>query len=370
MNVALLGTLAAAAIALAPRVVPPSVTLELVAPTTRGPWRVRVTNISTVPVRIVADLRLLSLDVTPRSARTIRCVLPDDMRPADDVEHRLVVPPGRSFAASFDPRLYCFGGSRMDAIAPGSVVVAHLGFGGASRLWSRIEMRPLETDLPSSGSIAAVLDSAPIAVPDEPTVMPTTSGRVAVDPPTGAPDSLDVPRLHLEGARAFDAENPSVAEISVTLENRGPKSVIVRFRPETLAFDVEGPGGHELCVWPFPPPAPALESYTTLTPHERTTLSVLLGSYCRGQSLLRPGLLFVRPSLDTTSPNLRFVRPPLENVSTQGHDIDARAFSGIVVSTTPTLLRMRHTIRYLAPPELPEPELEPIASPALLDASH
>src|SRR3974390_2033156 len=44
----------------------PNVKLELETPTTRGPWTVRIVNAGEVPVRIVADARLLALDVVPR----------------------------------------------------------------------------------------------------------------------------------------------------------------------------------------------------------------------------------------------------------------------------------------------------------------
>ena len=365
MNLAALGAVTFTAAAQATATAPPGVNLQLVAPTTHGRWTVRVTNASPVPVRILADLRLLSLDVTPRSSRTIHCELPEEMQPDDDlVSHRLIVPPGRAYSESFDPRLFCFGGGLLDAVAPGAAVVAHLGWHGAAGARPRLEVAPVPGTSTTFAGIGR-LDSPPIAVPDEPTARQTgidggARGGLLVDSGVseegGAPDP-EAPRLRITGARAIDAESPDYVEIPVTIENRGPRSVTVRFRPETLSFDIEGPSGSEHCTWPLPPPYATVETFTTLGPRESTTMDVLLASYCRGQGMARPGLLLVRPSLDTTDATVR----------ASGHDLDARAFHGVVAAPTPTLLRLRHAARNQVSQPIEEPGLEPAKSPDLRD---
>jgi len=275
------------------------------------------------------------------------------MQPDDDlVSRRLIVPPGRAYSESFDPRLFCFGGGLLDAVAPGAAVVAHLGWGRFSGARPRLEVAPVPGTSTTFTGIAR-LDSQPIAVPDEPTERPkSVDSGVAED--GGAPDP-EAPRLRITGARAIDAESPDYVEIPVTIENRGAHSVTVRFRPETLSFDIEGPSGPEHCSWPLPPPYATIETFTTLGPRESTTMDVLLASYCRGQGLARPGLLFVRPSLDTTDVAVR----------ASGHDLDAHSFHGVVAAPTPTLLRLRHAARNQVSKPVDEPEIEPAESPAL-----
>src|SRR5512135_2787011 len=68
-----------------------------------GPWRLRVANNGDVPVRIAADPRLLSLELTPKEGKPLRCVLPDDTRPTSDEGRELVVPGKRSWTVAIDP---------------------------------------------------------------------------------------------------------------------------------------------------------------------------------------------------------------------------------------------------------------------------
>jgi hypothetical protein len=69
-----------------------------------------------------------------------------------------------------------------------------------------------------------------------------------------------------------------------------------------------------------------------------------------------PGLIFVRPSLDTTHAS--------------GRELDIPSFGGVVTAERPTLLRLRHAARNQVPQPVPEPEpqLEPLDSPALRGA--
>jgi hypothetical protein len=71
------------------------VSLRLEAPTTRDTWRIRLTNDGDVPVNAVADVRFLRLDVTARgAAKARRCELPTTMRPTEDLQRAVVLPPG------------------------------------------------------------------------------------------------------------------------------------------------------------------------------------------------------------------------------------------------------------------------------------
>jgi len=102
-------------------------------------WTMRVENTGDVPVRIVADPYLLSLEIMvpaggdgsskkAAKAHTVRCSLPADMRPSSDTSRGLVLPPGTAYSESFDPRMYCFGARESAGLVRGARVIAHYGF--------------------------------------------------------------------------------------------------------------------------------------------------------------------------------------------------------------------------------------------------
>jgi hypothetical protein len=315
---------------------PPALRLAIDATTTRGAWTMLLTNDGDVPVRIVADARLLSLDVSPRSARApVRCELPDDMRPAGDLDRVLIVPPKRSYAEYFEPRLYCFGPGKLDALVPGAIVVARLGWSnGPKGGGPPFEASPIEGVEPQVAPMRSV-ESLPIALPDERTAWVTA--------PQIRPDlAADPPRLSLQAATSVDAIAPNDITIPVTLRNDGTHAVTVRFRPEVIGFDIAGPNGVERCAWPAVPAAAMREMFTTLAPKESATLELTPSSYCTGHGLDRSGLILVRPRLDT------------RNAS--GAAVGLRTFDGEVTSTTTTIVRL-HRGAAPPPPVLPLPYL-------------
>ena len=291
---------------------PPSVKLVLDAPTPGGPWTLRVTNAGDVPVMLAADGRLLSLEVTPRGERKpVRCELPADMRPADDLDRSLVLPAGRAYSEIIQPRLYCFGERALDALAPGAIVVAHLGWPAGSRGETHQVVWPIDGVQPALAALP-VLTAPPVALPDEPTAMAA---------PVGEPVSLRV-----SGPRTVDAATFGSLSVTVTLHNDGPRPVRVRFRPEDLAFEVSTSRGVEHCAWPMPPTAPMRELFSTLAPHGSASLNLLLEEYCNRRSFDQPGLVVVRPKLDTRKGG--------------GAEIGLRTFDGQVIATSPTVVRL------------------------------
>jgi hypothetical protein len=312
----------------------PNVKLAIDAPTTRGAWMMRVTNDGDVPVRIIADARLLSLEVTPRSARKpVHCELPADMRAADDLTRALVVPPKRSYSESFEPRLYCFSGGKLDALAPGAILVARLGWTGGPKTAPPFEVSPIEGVEPALGALKSI-DAPPIALRDEPSA--------SMVPPTPSDLDADEPRLSLRGPTSIDAVTPSDIEIPLTVRNVGMRAAIIRFRPEVLSFDMLGPNSVEECAWPVMPAAALREMFTTLLPARMETITVTLGSYCTGHGLDRGGLIVVWPRLDT------------RNAS--GASVGLRSFDGEVVATVPTIVRLHRGAAPVAP--LARPRLE------------
>jgi hypothetical protein len=318
-----------------PRAPAPKVVLALDAPTPRGPWTLRVTNEGDIPVRLAADARLASLDVTPRGEhRAIRCELPLEMRPGDDLDSALVLPPKRSYAETFEPRLYCFGATRLQALVSGSIVVAHLGWTGTASA-PPYAVAGIDGVEPEVSPLKAI-DGQPISLPDEPT--PPHDPAPAADDPA----VVDAPHLVLAGAPGVDAYSADAIEVPLTLRNESSRAVIVRFRPETLAFDVIGPDSLQTCTWPSIPSAAIREAFTRIPAKGSATLSVLLSAYCGGHTLDHAGLYVVRPRLDTRRAS--------------GAAVGYRTFDGVVLAGTPTVVRLR---RGVVQPPLRRPRLEP-----------
>jgi hypothetical protein len=307
------------------------VKLTLEAPTTRGQWTVHVTNDGDVPVRIAADARMLVLDVTPRGARApVRCELSDDMRPEGDLERPLVLPPGRSYAESFEARLFCFGQRRDAALAPGSIVVAHLGWPGKHP--SSFEVSALDGVEPRVAAKGA-LDAPPIVLPDEATPPQT---------PRRSPYAPGAPLMSVSSSRWVEADSASVIDVSVSLRNDGSHAVSVRFLPEVLRFDVLGPSGVEHCAWPTQPGAPTREQFGKVAPGGSTELLSSLQAYCGSHTFDEPGLYFVVARADT--------RP-----GQAGPSVGPPSFEGELVASNATVLRL-HKGR--APKPAPRPHLQ------------
>jgi hypothetical protein len=297
-----------------------NVTLAITAPSARGRWTLHVTNEGEQPVRVVADARLLTLEVTPRSARApVRCVLPDDMRPGGDLERAQVILPGRGYDESFEPRLYCFGAGKLDALVPGAIVIGRLGFSSRPASQPPFEVSSIEGGEPELAPLKSI-ESPPIALPDDPTAwaVPVMAGKDTAD--------ADTPRVSLQGPVSVDAASPNEIAIPLTLRNDGAHATVVRFRPEVLDFDIIGPGGVERCDWPTVPAAALPEMFTTLAPKAAETLEVTLSSYCTGHGLDQPGLIVVWPRLDTHDAT--------------GAELHMRSFDGEVVAGAPTIVRL------------------------------
>ena len=164
----------------------------------------------------------------------------------------------------------------------------------------------------------------PISLPDEPT--PTASqadapgGNAAVDPAWTM--------LALRTPASLDAASPGEIAIPVTLRNDGNRAVQLRFGPETLAFDVVGPAGSDHCDWPASVSAPIRDLFTTVVPGARVELTVILAAFCARHALEKAGLLVVRASLDTREAS--------------GVDVGLRTFDGQLISSSPTVIRLRH----------------------------
>jgi hypothetical protein len=296
-----------------------SVKLSLQPRTASGAWTIRIENEGPVPARVVADIRLLSLDVTPRGAhRPLHCELPTAMRPTDELERSMVIPPKRAFAETFSPRLYCFGASGFSALTGGSTVSARLALVGPASpaIW---EVAPMDGDL-THVARRKWLEAPPVLLPDDPT-------PVAARTPPAHDDASDAPQLVFEVPEAVDAPSAEEVEVPVTLRNKGSSPVTVAFRPEVVRFDVTSGPITTHCSWPVQPTAPLRELFTSLAPGASTELTLMLDAYCREQAFEHAGLLIVRPWADMQHDS--------------GAPIGLRSFDGRISANRPVFVRLQ-----------------------------
>jgi hypothetical protein len=310
-----------------------------------GPWTVRVVNDGDVPVRLLADDRLLSFDVTARGERRpFRCELPSVMQPSDPLQRAVVLPAHHAIIETVDPRLYCFGDTAFSALAPGATVVAHLGSAESTARWPAVS--PLDDVEPVVRALRS-LDAPAVALPDDPTpplgaAWPHTGAAT----PTDA-SQADAAKLTLGGPRAVDAPTAQDIAVPLTLRNEGSRPVTVRFRPDSLGFDVTRAGVTRQCAWPVPPTPANRELYTTIAPHGSVDITLELSAYCDAATLDQPGLLFVTPWLDTRN--------------SSGNAVGIRSFDDLVVATRKTIVRLQHTS---APESIGAPVPVDVASPS------
>ncbi len=270
---------------------PPQVSLALDAPTPHQ-WTMKVANTGTVPLRIVADSYLLSLDVTPPGGRTVSCRLPRDMQPVSDVARALVLVPGRSYTAHFDPRLYCFSSRDAAALVPGASVVGHFG-------WRSTHLAPpyvtaaLVAGDAGAPAAAKEIQAPPITLPPAPadagapeaasTTVPTVAFREQLK--VTMPARLDIGRLF---------ERQTVIRVT----NEGERSLRVLVRPQTLGFVVRRTDGRLVRCSGSLAAVAIPELLHTLSPRRHTSEVVGIGPSCPDGTFLHSGLYVLRPVFD------------------------------------------------------------------------
>jgi len=326
---------------------PPQVDFTLVASAPDRDWTVKLTNTGADPIRIVADPRLVSFEVT-NGGHVQHCTLPADMVPTTDTARTLVVPPLRSWSAKIDPAFYCYASAQTAALQSGATVVASFGFLGA-RYVPPFAIAPTGSASGDAGvfparhvSSAPVTLAAPVAVSDggapaASSSAPSRDAGAMIQNPneyparvkTSLPERLDV-------SRVFEQS------VNMSIANEGDRPVRTLITPPTLGFFVELPTGRVVRCGADGAVTAIAELVTTLPPHGRSAQSIDLGSVC-GASMRTMGLYRVRPRLDTrhASP------PPGEASFWQGESIGA-----------PMLVRVRE-----GEDPLPPPRLDPTTPP-------
>ena len=356
------------------------VRLSLVDQGPDAPWLIAIVNRGTEPIRVVPDLRTLSLTITApppgsapgkraksfRAPKPVTCALPRDLAPNDeDATLSTLLEPGEGLIDSFDPRLYCLSMVGPSPLVPGATVVARLGWAEKIKtVWRQGKREPvlLEQSPPflvrrvvPEGALASTeseSESESESVPDARApsaslhsdadgIKQLVAQSISLGPeyaPVPAPP--DPQPLGLVLTRGSDAKTEREATLSVTVVNRGKRPERVFFRRELLSFEVSGPSGVVSCEPGPDSRAPDPFSVSVLQPGAKISATSRLVELCPPGAFRRPGLYLVHARFEgvggASDPNL----PP--------------AFAGRLVSRAPAQIRVRQGWGRLPPQREPE----------------
>jgi len=258
-------------------------------------WRFVLANRGTTPMPVVADRRLVWLEVAPppvvpgarrvrRRARVVRCV--HDARPStNERSPEVVLGPGERYAEAFDLRDQC--NLRMPAgLVAGARVVFHYGFVQPRRGRVRLSRSVVRDERPE-----AINDlTAAVEMPALPTDLVPTNGRSTPTPERdpGTP-TLD---LSLRVSRAATGAGLGV---TVTVRNPSVHPVSTLWRPSMFAFELDAPDGRRvLCESLMREPSAQLEYFARFAGRGRRSISLRLAEYCPLGAFDHPGVYLVR----------------------------------------------------------------------------
>ncbi len=276
---------------------PPNITLTLVANELARDWSLRVTNTGLEPLRIVADARALSLEITaPNGGPVVKCTVPPEMRPlADNGPRTLVLVGGRSYTEHFDPRLYCFGEKEANALVAGATVIGKLGF-APTNVAPPYEVTWALDGTRFDASVAPSPAKEIVSTPLQLTAPTPVVADAGVTPLT----ATDAVPIHLGVAMPTRTDLTTTFEQTTTLTvtNKDPRAVSLLLRTSTVGFTVELPqGGIARCGGSTGATA-IRELLTTLPAGGRASVAVDFDAVCP-DVFARPGLYVVRPRIDT-----------------------------------------------------------------------
>lgn len=309
----------------APEKAPLPVRLLVVAPTPDPPWTMRLENTGEHPIRIAADVRLLSFELEWKNG-TQKCAAPAALKPSKLLKSReLYLKPGEVFQQDFDPRLYCFGVVG-DALTNATVVHPHYGFSAPAWVGAppRAPFAAQGIDEPAEFAPLQVIDAAPL---------PLTYAVVAPPPPPPAPPPPPTREEELHAAmlaklpppppeyfyidknkakftvfvdRFSDVNAARDIVVNVHLKNEGTHAMISALRGRMISFIVEqlGRDGRSVkttdCTGEAQTHPISAEMLRGLGGGQSVTIPLLVAEVCAPNTFERPGLYRVTPRLDTT----------------------------------------------------------------------
>lgn len=312
---------------------PPRVELRI-EPRSPRAWAMTVANTGDAPLKIVADARLLRLEIAPsadeeeskdaqaektlkkkgetKTAKSIECVLPAAMRSS---ERTLVLAPGSRYLEVFDPRLFCLDASKH--LVDGAKVTARLGWSSAKgKAKGKAEPKPPFVVAPASTKD----DVAPLdEIASSTFVLPA---KAAFSPTTTAAPSPAVPLVAHSGAghSAFDGKG---AHVTLRIVNASAEARRVYARPQLVGAIVRSPRGVITSCDGWARPAPIVDFVVALAPKGEWAATISLDEVCPASTFDVPGLYEITPRLHADP-------VPWE----------PKAVVGEIIADTPELLRI------------------------------
>lgn len=254
-------------------------------------WRWGLRNVSSHPVELVADRRLISFDfpltLRPRHARsrTGHCV--HSARPRSNETLNIVrLNPGETYSELVDLRDTC--NLRVPSSLGSAPVTIHYGFRPSRRLSSSrsITITSRDRAVPTVSTMAVV---TPFQDPEAPSSSP----------------ALNTP-LTLEASPANAASSRGLA-VRVRLRNRGLRPLWVPFQPTRFSFLVTAPSGQRvLCNGITRDTYAQREIFARLGAQAQRSLVLLPELYCPPGSLDHAGLYTASPVFRNNDAGERF----------------------------------------------------------------
>lgn len=322
------------------------------------PWHVAVVNRGSQALRVLFDLRTLSLAIeappiesaqsksrAAKSTKPLICALPKELVPTREApEFELSLAPGEALVHPFDPRLYCAPTQVERHFVPGARVTVRLGFPEKTKtVWrkgraekQRVEQSPpflahlVNTPEPSfAGRRSPEKADNPDGLEGEPgavkeLVAPTLElgGEYA----SGSRKERNLGPLSLQLVKGSDARTARDVTLRMQLVNQSPRTVTVYFRRELVSFEVAGPSGITGCDAGPDQRAPERLGYSSLASGAKLTATSRLIELCPDGTWASPGLYLVHARFESQR---------------TGEEFGYRAFAGRVVSDSPALVRVR-----------------------------
>ena len=329
------------------------------------PWIIAVSNEGTEAAHLVADTRLLWLEVNaPGAKKAARCRLPDELLPKE-AEPRLDVElsPGEYVTQLIDPRLYCFASGEQKQLVPGARVVAHLGWPDVPNKTAWQHGKKERVTVPQPPPFVAFRTSVDVeqALKARNTALkvaknakykkgatPPPESSMGVPLPAGidkhivgpdltlrvlyaewsakTPAKADESPLELRLVQGSDARDEHTATVEFTLQNKSKRKLIVYFRREFITFDVIGPNGVTTCAPAPDDRSPDRSAFVTLAAGAKRTYASRLAELCPHGTLDMPGLYLVNARYDATE---------------TGTEWNVAAYTGSIVTNQPANVRIR-----------------------------
>ena len=315
-------------------------------------WLVAVVNRGTEPVKLLFDLRRLTLSLEPpepskprpkwqKKPAPLTCKLPEGFGGPFVDDQTRSLQPGEGLVQSFDPRLYCISGNGDSMLATGQRVTVKLGFAPKPPRVQWVQGKRAEVPaLQSAPFIAEPLTADPSAKVDpehDSRVKQLVGSELILTPELLAGESEEDPTLPLQLRLVRGSDAATELTATAVVEVKAKRKTQLYFRRELVSFTVHGPDGIHGCDPQPDNRAPDRQAYSTLGAGQTLSATSLLTELCPKYTFGRPGLYLVSARFDAER---------------DGSEFGLSAFTGRLESRREALVRIR-TGDF---PPLPPPE--------------